>query len=747
MITTHIICTTAMDDDDGLCLNIVATPTPLVGAKQSQKKPKRKGKWRRNPEKRVHGTPSIRNVETKEGVEVSPVDKQAVDSSTIKEESKSKESTIAGEKPASAVLAIKPNTTSEEPEDSDRTSNIKNAGDMNHSIQAKARTGDKNKNKKRPRTSKHDLGSDSTLLKRRKARTVPTNEPAANQEAQNSSNIPSHKTSLEDTQERANYLARYHAHPKELDRRSQTVRKVPDAKASNHLFSGKADWKSLDVSDFYIQRLKRQNLIAPTTIQAKTLLLPNLKNVLIHSETGSGKTLSYLLPILRSLPRHLSRSELSLSCLIVVPTRELAYQIYDTVNALAAGTNLIPGITVGAEKRSSEKAKLRKGLPILIGTPGRIMDHVESTKNFDLQKIQTIVLDEVDRLLLDRPEVIRHLLSGATNRQSLILVSATCDATVEKFTTDMKVEWQHVRETSIVPQQLQMLQLTVHAKYRFPALMALLGTHEAGDTVVFCSTCASVDFYHALFEKNDLSLLSNFESMKLHGSMDLADRAQSLVKFRSINSATRKVLWTTDVAARGLNLSSSSIRILQYDPPTELSDYLHRAGRTARAGNSGTCLIFTLPTESEPFAKLLRDTTDNANILLPISLNEILEVASDFFKDISKIRKADAVCLEISKHFELILYQSKDLLELAKIAFLAHIRAYAVKEKALKSVFVARGLHLGHVARSFMLKEPPTSFSTANVQKKTPKAQGSMQRKKSQLLYKNASRLEGMDSL
>jgi ATP-dependent RNA helicase DDX31/DBP7 len=276
--------------------------------------------------------------------------------------------------------------------------------------------------------------------------------------------------------------------------------------------------------------------------------------------------------------------------------------------------------------------------------------------------------------------------------------------------------------------------------------------------------------------------LKDIDSMKLHGNMELADRTACLKRFRSSttpSSSRRKVLWTTDVAARGLNLSGDasqqSIRIVQYDPPTELSDYLHRAGRTARAGGAGTCLIFTLPTESQPFADLLRETTNNANILLPISLNETLESAAPCFPDLQQNggRVADAVCLEISRHLEQKVYQSDDLLEMARTAFLAHIRAYAVKEKALKSVFVARGLHLGHVARSFLLKEPPTSFSSGvkrlqknkgpkhnnnkrsnnkssqkkqNVVKAPPPGVG--QRKKSQLLFSNAAKLEGtMDGL
>ncbi|CAM9328110.1 unnamed protein product [Chrysoparadoxa australica] len=535
------------------------------------------------------------------------------------------------------------------------------------------------------------------------------------------------------------------------------------------------------------------------------------KNTVIKSETGSGKTLAFLLPIVNDLAkrsRRISRQD-GTYAVIIAPTRELGVQIYEVLEQLVRPfVWLVPGMVFGGEKRKSEKARLRKGVTILVATPGRLLDHLKATKSFLRNKTAWLVLDEADRLLdLGFEKQIKEIvslfgLSHGSHSAQVVMVSATITASVAKLAgkllgeytsidadrlscTDINRGGSSLKKTKApddqfaAPHQLVQHFLVVTQKLRLAALAAFLKAHARKKVIVFMSTCDSVDFHYNLYQqtkwpehgilqsvdpeedREDLALMAaagleefggNFSAgrlgkkkgkkrvdqgqrkgknhdkaggdndtpqsmfgadcqlFRLHGNVPQAER---LASYRAYSTCTSGVLFCTDVAARGLDLPTVDW-IVQYDPPSEISDYVHRVGRTARKGLSGHSLLFIMPLELE-FMKLLKK---HGLQPAPLSLEAmLLEVAQPRHRNARD--PGEVVAHEVQQCLQVSVESSKDeLLKQARAAFQSHIRAYATHSAETKQAFNLRSLHFGHVARSFGLKDPPTTIKMATSKKK-----------------------------
>lgn len=328
--------------------------------------------------------------------------------------------------------------------------------------------------------------------------------------------------------------------------------------------------------------------------------------------------------------------------ILLMPTRELSTQTYNVATHLCSKSFpwIVPGCLSGGEKRKSEKARLRKGINLLIATPGRLLDHLNKTESLMIAlkgNLEWFVLDEADRLLDaglggQVEQIVQHLRSnqpgagvkrdGVTWRS--ILVSATVTSAIESLakTTMGGEHWKWARghneqpkqqvessdevvEDKLVhsaPRQLAQLYMVVSAKLRLSSLIAFLASRASkGErTVVFMSTCDGVDYHHALFSSMSSVFANDDEAedekggifgkscpcYKLHGDIPQTQRLDILNQFSDCNTSRQKksaVLLATDVAARGLNLPELDW-IVQYDPPCETNDYIHR----------GTLLIFSI---------------------------------------------------------------------------------------------------------------------------------------------------------
>jgi ATP-dependent RNA helicase DDX31/DBP7 len=499
----------------------------------------------------------------------------------------------------------------------------------------------------------------------------------------------------------------------------------PLGKPSNAPLTDSSTFMGLGLDPLIVSHLStKMKITKPTAIQRATLptLLPRQpspddspRDVFIQSQTGSGKTLSFLLPIIQDLLPLSSLSYIDRSigtlAIIIVPTRELANQISGVLDTLlklrlrppddpAEDSSsprltrwLVSGLLTGGATRTHEKARLRKGLPLLVSTPGRLLDHLQHTSAFNVGKCRWLVLDEADRLMeLGFEETIQGIIKGLDGRRKLakqavqegkssevggwdwarqrrtILCSATIREDVQKLagttlndpivikaldadapiSSDSKEQEQLTVAPSgqnfTPPSQLSQKYVIVPLKLRLVALISLLRTLLASaqnrkgtaKIIVFMSCTDSVDFHWNLFgnsamddnvdEETDSGsdvdivvnsnageekpgrgervevqspLLPSTSIYRLHGSLPQPTRMASLRAFSS-NKVTSSVLLCTSVASRGLDLPLVRA-VVQYDLPTEggATEYVHRVGRTARAGKGGEAWSFVSPSEKE----------------------------------------------------------------------------------------------------------------------------------------------------
>uniref|UniRef100_A0A0V0GAG2 ATP-dependent RNA helicase n=1 Tax=Triatoma dimidiata TaxID=72491 RepID=A0A0V0GAG2_TRIDM len=480
------------------------------------------------------------------------------------------------------------------------------------------------------------------------------------------------------------------------------------------------------------------NIKTMTVVQQLTIpVLFSRKDALVRSQTGSGKTLAYAVPILNFLqdvrPK-ISRSD-GVKALVVLPTRELALQTYECFQKLVrAFTWLVPGILIGGEKRKSEKARIRKGITILIGTPGRLLDHTKRTKSLSLCNVQWLVLDEADKLLdLGYEEAVGNLLEVLRMDQSddlertkavqTVLLSATLTPGVERLAglalnspvrldaSESKTEnlnADDVLSHFIIPQTLDQKYVIVPTKLRLVLLSATIKYHyqleETNKILIFMATQDMVNFYTELLK--NISEMKNISFFKLHGNMTQIGRTEVFKKFRSTVSG---VLLCTDVGARGLDLPKTDV-IIQYNAPPNPADYVHRVGRTARVGSSGVSILF-LESSERNFLHWLNEKRIK---LEEQNVETYLEGLISLNMDTKKNKKLSIGIEEtvnsLQLKFENAILEDRKLHEIGCQAYKSWVRFYASYPKESRTIFCFKELHLGHHAKSFALRDPPSAI-------------------------------------
>lgn len=385
---------------------------------------------------------------------------------------------------------------------------------------------------------------------------------------------------------------------------------------------------------------------------------------------------------------------------------------------------------MGGEKKKSEKSRIRKGLNILISTPGRLLDHIEHTENLKFNKLQFFVIDEADRLHEQGFEesiskVIDHLKDTCESRPQCILLSATLTSSVQDLAgmtlTDPKLidlceTGESEPEMYALPPQLNLHYMVVPAKLRLISLCSFIVdqiSKKRLKALIFMSTQDSVDFHHGIFTKLfapllEKSYLGDVKFFRLHGNMDQHDR---MSVFNSFQTATAGILLCTDVAARGLDLPLVHW-IVQYGCPSQISEFVHRVGRTARIGAKGDALLLLLPSETG-FLNLLQDA-------LRINFDELS--LEELIKSLLLVKlegkflgtgNPREYAAKLQQDFEKNVYEDECLLSLAKKAFLAYLRAYASYPRETRANLPFKELHIGHVATSFLLHDTPKELGAA----------------------------------
>ncbi|KAL3926388.1 MAG: hypothetical protein SGPRY_003319, partial [Prymnesium sp.] len=300
------------------------------------------------------------------------------------------------------------------------------------------------------------------------------------------------------------------------------------------------------------------------------------RDIIGLAETGSGKTAAFALPILH----HLLIKPQPLFALVVSPTRELAFQIGEQFEALGSVIGVKCGVAVGGVDMVAQAIMLAKRPHVVVGTPGRLVDHLQNTKGFSIRALRFLVLDEADKLLnMDFEKELDVILHAAPKERNTYLFSATMTSKVKKLqraslSNPVKVE---VSSKYATVKQLIQQYLFVPAKHKDCYLAYVCNELAGHSAIIFTSTCAAT-------QRVALMLRSlGFPAIPLHGQLSQAKRLASLNKFKA---GERTILIATDVASRGLDIPSVDL-VINYELPNNSKDYIHRVGRTARAGRAG----------------------------------------------------------------------------------------------------------------------------------------------------------------
>jgi len=331
----------------------------------------------------------------------------------------------------------------------------------------------------------------------------------------------------------------------------------------------------------------------PTEIQEKTIpLVINGKDVIAGSATGSGKTLAFGVGVIQN-----SEKRKGIQGLILTPTRELAEQIMKALKKFSQFKPLTIITVYGGVSINPQIDKLRIA-DIVVGTPGRILDHL-GRRTIDLRNVKTFVLDEADRMLdMGFIDDVEKIMRACPRHRQTLLFSATIPPDIEKLVHKYMKSPIKVSAVSLVdPTKLKQVYYDVKENIKFSLLVHLLKHERGGLVMVFCNTRKTTDFV----EKN---LRSNgIDAHAIHGGLTQSRRTSILEKF---HSKKVYVLVCTDVAARGLDIPDVS-HIYNYNIPNESKQYIHRIGRTARAGKEGIAISLISYSDHDNFSGVLRD--------------------------------------------------------------------------------------------------------------------------------------------
>ena len=314
-------------------------------------------------------------------------------------------------------------------------------------------------------------------------------------------------------------------------------------------------------------------------------------NTIILSPTGTGKTLAFLLPLIETLDPNIDEVQ----ALILVPTRELAIQIEQVVRNMGTGYKV--NAVYGGRPMSKDKIEIKHNPSILIGTPGRILDHFDSDR-FSKESIKTLVLDEFDKSLeIGFEEEMAGILSELPNIKKRILTSATQGVEIPSFVKlDQPVLIDYLEEE--VGSKLAIKIVLSPAKDKLPRLLELLQHLGNQPGIIFCNFRDSIEEVSSLLEKNKIGHTC------FSGGMEQKDRERSLIKFRN---GTSQILIATDLAARGIDIPELKY-IIHYELPHSSEEFTHRNGRTARVNAKGTAYV--LKWEKEQLPEFIKDTGD-----------------------------------------------------------------------------------------------------------------------------------------
>ncbi|KEO81448.1 DEAD/DEAH box helicase [Tumebacillus flagellatus] len=344
----------------------------------------------------------------------------------------------------------------------------------------------------------------------------------------------------------------------------------------------------LGVRPELLNLLQRNGVFEPTPVQEQSIpALLRGQDVIAQAQTGTGKTLAFLLPILETLDVEADHVQ----ALVVTPTRELALQITDEVKKLASAVGARVLAAYGGQDVDAQVHKLRGAIHLIIATPGRLLDHLRRG-TVDLSKLRMLVLDEADQMLhIGFLNEVQQIMDHAPADRQMMLFSATMPKNVQdlaKRYMNQPVNVQ-VKSKRVTLDEIEQVVIETTDREKSEALIASIRKYNPYLAVIFCRTKRRAK------KLTEELAAEGFEADELHGDLSQAKREQVMKRFRD---AKIQLLIATDVAARGLDVEGVT-HVFNYDIPHDVESYIHRIGRTGRAGQRGVAVTFVAPRDRE----------------------------------------------------------------------------------------------------------------------------------------------------
>jgi ATP-dependent RNA helicase DeaD len=342
------------------------------------------------------------------------------------------------------------------------------------------------------------------------------------------------------------------------------------------------DFESLGISKTNVQKLRSFGVAKPTPIQEKAIpIVMGGKDVIAQAQTGTGKTFAFILPILEKI----NPLAPHVQALIVTPTRELALQITEEFVKV---TNDIDGVDVlavyGGQDVDKQLKKLKKNVQIVVGTPGRLLDHIRRG-TVDLSEASFLVLDEADQMLhIGFLNEVEDIIRETPKSRQTLLFSATMPEEIRTLANKhmRKPEYIQVEKTQGPAENVKLIAIHTIDRAKQATLIQLVETHRPYLAVIFCRTKRRVSKLYDVLKSH------KFLCDELHGDLSQAKREQVMKRFRD---GETQLLIATDVAARGLDVEGVT-HVFNYDIPQDAESFIHRIGRTGRAGTKGLAITF-----------------------------------------------------------------------------------------------------------------------------------------------------------
>nr|XP_019953958.1 PREDICTED: probable ATP-dependent RNA helicase DDX49 [Paralichthys olivaceus] len=383
-----------------------------------------------------------------------------------------------------------------------------------------------------------------------------------------------------------------------------------------------ADFSSLGLSEWLIKQCQQLGIDKPTPVQ-QNCLPPILqgRDCMGCAKTGSGKTAAFVLPVLQKL----SEDPYGIFCLVLTPTRELAYQIAEQFRVLGKPLGLRDCIVVGGMDMVTQALELSNKPHVVVATPGRLADHIRSSNTFSMSKIQFLIMDEADRLLeqscTDFTKDLEVILGILPAKRQTLLFSATLTDTLQELKSiamNKPFFWESTSETRTVEELDQRYILTpekVKEAYLVHLIQTFTDEHDDWSIIVFTNTCKNCQILTMMLRE------FHFPTISLHSMMKQKQRFANLAKFKA---SVYKILIATDVAARGLDIPTVQV-VINHNTPGLPKTYIHRVGRTARAGRNGVSI--TLVTQYDiHLVNSIEEQTQTKLKEYPVEEKEVLQI-------------------------------------------------------------------------------------------------------------------------